>query len=83
MATTAAFADYLRDKEEVRSVLKEAEQEKNFLYLRVLVSDYRAGPLRKGAGAVLVGHVKGRARELGKKRVFLDCFGGNGSQLVK
>jgi hypothetical protein len=83
MVTTAVFTDYLRDKEEVKSVLEEAEQEKNFLYVRALVSDYRAGPLRKGAGAALVHHVKGRARELGKRSVFLDCFGGNGGQLVK
>jgi hypothetical protein len=83
MVTTAVFADYLREKDEVKSILEEAEQAKDFIYLRALISDYRAGPLRKGVGTALVEHMKDRAKELGKKSIFLDCFGGNEGQLVK
>ncbi|OJD13746.1 hypothetical protein AJ78_05824 [Emergomyces pasteurianus Ep9510] len=83
MVTTTAFSHYLNDKEEMKSILEEAEREKKFIYLSALVSDYRAGPLRKGAGAALIEHAKHRARKLGKKTIFLDCFGGNGGHLVK
>jgi len=79
----AVFTSYLRDREELRGVLAEAEGKRNFLFFKALVSDYRAGPLRKGAGAALIEYVRRRAGELGKECVYLDCFGGNGGKLVK
>ncbi|OAX85183.1 hypothetical protein ACJ72_00450 [Emergomyces africanus] len=83
LVTTAVFVNYVCDAEEARSIVEEAQQEKSFIYIRALVSDYRAGPLRKGAGAALIEHAKVKAREQGKKSIFVDCFGGNGSLLVK
>jgi hypothetical protein len=83
MVTTDVFNGYLRDMEELRSVVEEAERKKDFLFVRLLVGDYRAGPARKGAGAALVERVRRRAGELGKKSVYVDCWGGNGGRLVK
>jgi hypothetical protein len=83
MVTTDVFNGYLRDMEGLRSVVEEAERKKDFLFVKLLVSDYRAGRARKGAGAALVERVSRRAGELGKKSVFVDCWGGNGGTLVK
>jgi hypothetical protein len=83
MVTTDVFNGYLRDMEGLRSVVEEAERKKDFLFVKLLVSDYRAGQARKGAGAALVERVRRRAGELGKKSVYVDCWGGNGGKLVK
>lgn len=74
------WPQYVREIEHIAPV---AEGEKDFGYLHLLVSDYRAGELRRGAGAALVEEVKERARARGKGRLWVDCWAGNGRKLVR
>lgn len=53
------------------------------MYLEVLISDFRTGPARKGAGAVLLQKVKEYAVSKGATKLYLDCFAGNDENLVK
>lgn len=74
------WPQYVREIEHIAPV---AEEEKDWGYLHYLVSDYRAGELRRGAGAALVEEVKERARARGKASLWVDCWAGNGRKLVR
>ena len=58
------------------------EGEKNWVYVHILISDYRAGKWRKGGGAALMEEVKERAKMRGFERLWVDCWAGNGRKLV-
>lgn len=55
----------------------------NWACVYVLISDFRAGAKRKGAGAALVAEAAERARARGKGTLFVDCWAGNGRKLVR
>ena len=74
------WPDYMREPEHLADVVKE---EKNWAYLHLLISDYRAGEFRKGAGAALVEKAKARAKARGKGRLYVDCWAGNDRKLVR
>lgn len=56
--------------------------EDSWAYLHILISDYRAGERRKGAGAALIAEARARAKARGIKRMYVDCWAGNGRKLV-
>lgn len=69
--------------EYVHSVLPEQDEKEPFVYLSYLLSDRRTGEISKGAGSFLIEHAKSVVKELGIKRICLDCWRGNGEKLVK
>lgn len=74
------WPEYMREPEHLAPVVKE---EKNWAYLHLLISDYRARGWRRGAGAALVEEVKARARARGRDRLWVDCWAGNDRKLVR
>lgn len=81
-ALTSEFAAYVLAQEHLKPLVASAIESADFFYLSVLVSDFRAGELRRGAGGVLMGRVREYARRKGKKAVWCDCWAGNGGKLV-
>ncbi|EXJ80120.1 hypothetical protein A1O1_08262 [Capronia coronata CBS 617.96] len=69
-------AEYARD------ILPENDDNDPFIYLLYLLSDRRTAPYGKGAGAALISHAKDEARNLGLRRICLDCWRGNDNKLV-
>ncbi|KAK1753898.1 hypothetical protein QBC47DRAFT_32015 [Echria macrotheca] len=74
------LSPYLLEASALDHVTKTA---KNYLFMYVLVTDFRAGALRKGVGAALVQYAKAWAEELGKDVFYVDCWGGNDGKLIK
>lgn len=77
------LTDYLKECEVFKPEIGAAMERGDYVFLKVLVSDYRAGPLRKGAGATLVQAIRDYVKEVGKKTVYVDCYAGNDGGLVK
>ncbi|KAI8935116.1 hypothetical protein NX059_007710 [Plenodomus lindquistii] len=80
---TGSFPGYVLDQVNLAGLARDASQRGDFIYLSVLVSDFRIGAVRRGAGGVLLQRVKQYAREIGKVAVYLDCWAGNGGGLVR
>ena len=55
----------------------------DFLFLEILVTDYRTGPLRKGAGAAFIKWLAEDTKKSGITSVWVDCYAGNDRGLVK
>ncbi|KAF7532483.1 hypothetical protein G7054_g7905 [Neopestalotiopsis clavispora] len=71
--------------EDAWKLIRDAEAEDpNVMYLEVLISDFRTpGAYRKGSGKALVAKIKEFAVARGARTLYLDCFAGNGGNLVK
>ncbi|KAH0598460.1 hypothetical protein MHUMG1_03758 [Metarhizium humberi] len=69
---------HITEREEMKP---EADQAKQFIFLEVLISDYRTTPLHKGAGAALIEAAKRRGREKNKDALYVDCWAGNDGKL--
>ncbi|KAL0935418.1 acetyltransferase [Colletotrichum truncatum] len=67
----------------VDGIRAELEGREDFVFLDVLVTDYRAGELRKGAGEVLMKKAGEFGVERGKKVLYLDAWSGNERKLVR
>ncbi|ETS74850.1 hypothetical protein PFICI_13334 [Pestalotiopsis fici W106-1] len=80
---TGWWPTYFQDFEQTKQLIKEADAEGGVMYLEVLISDFRTGSHRKGAGGALVAKIKEYALSQGAKTMYLDCFAGNGGLLVK
>lgn len=76
------FPSYVAERQNLEASVRTAVERADYLYLSVMISDFRAGALRKGAGAVLAQRVKQYAMEKGKAAVYCDCWAGNGEKLV-
>lgn len=76
------FPSYVVERQNLEVSVRAAVERDDYLYLSVMISDFRAGYLRKGAGAVLAQRVKQYAIEKGKAAVYCDCWTGNGEKLV-
>ncbi|OAL47293.1 hypothetical protein IQ07DRAFT_590145 [Pyrenochaeta sp. DS3sAY3a] len=81
-ALTGEFAAYVLAQEHLKPLVAGAIESADFLYLSVLVSDFRAGEMRRGAGGALMAQVRAYARGRGKRAVWCDCWAGNGGKLV-
>jgi GNAT superfamily N-acetyltransferase len=64
-------------------VLAKADAEENPIYLEVLISDFRTGASRKGAGAALTERAKQYCKARGAKALYLDCWSGNDGNLCR
>lgn len=59
------------------------EDEGGWVYLEILVSDFRTGEWRQGGGAALVQRVRAEAVERGFGGVYVDCWAGNKGGLIR
>ena len=58
-----SFPSYVAQQENLGTRIRAATERADYLYLFVLVTDFRTGALRKGAGAALAQRVRQYARE--------------------
>ncbi|KAF2968370.1 hypothetical protein GQX73_g5231 [Xylaria multiplex] len=65
------------------AIRKELDGTRDYLYLEALITDFRTGPWRKGAGAALIEYARQYCREKGKPILYGDCYSGNNRKLVK
>ncbi|KAL2878677.1 Kinesin- motor protein [Colletotrichum sp. CLE4] len=71
-------AQFKQDK-----IRAELEGKRNFVYLDVVVTDFRAGRHRKGAGEALVRRAKEYGVEKGMQVLYVDAWAGNEKKLNK
>ncbi|KAF2853075.1 hypothetical protein T440DRAFT_552889 [Plenodomus tracheiphilus IPT5] len=77
-----SFPSYILEQPNLEALVQKAVERADCIYLGALVSDFRVGVLRKGAGSVLLQRVKQYALETGTAAVYLDCWAGNEEGLV-
>ncbi|KAK6201925.1 hypothetical protein LQW54_009239 [Pestalotiopsis sp. IQ-011] len=74
---------YFKQFDHLQKLVEGEDAAGGVMYLEVLISDFRTGSARKGAGAVLLHKVKEYAVAKGATKLYLDCFAGNDGNLVK
>ncbi|KAI0183677.1 hypothetical protein EV127DRAFT_446288 [Xylaria flabelliformis] len=83
MLSEGLYPHYMRQHFEKESIKKELDGTKDYIYVEALITDYRAGPWRKGSGAALLEYSRRFCQERGKRILYLDAWAGNGRKLVK
>ncbi|KAI1748030.1 acetyltransferase [Xylaria castorea] len=83
MLSEGLYPQYMRLHFDKDLIKKELDGTKDYIYVEALITDYRAGPWRKGAGAALLEHSQKYCRERGQRILYLDAYAGNGRKLVK
>ncbi|KAH8161540.1 hypothetical protein CIB48_g6717 [Xylaria polymorpha] len=83
MLSEGLYPHYLRPHFEKDSIRKALDGTKDYIYVEALITDYRAGPWRKGAGAALLEHAQRFCRERGQRILYLDAYAGNDRKLLK
>ncbi|KAI1849130.1 hypothetical protein JX266_005091 [Neoarthrinium moseri] len=74
--------DYIKVHEHLKPIFEQADAEGAAFYVDFLISDFRTGDARKGAGAALIRKLKEYSVSRGAKSLFLDCWDGNGRSLL-
>ncbi|KAH6657089.1 hypothetical protein BKA67DRAFT_532319 [Truncatella angustata] len=74
---------YIEKFEELKPIVDEANARGASFYLEALISDFRTGKARKGAGRALMQAIRDYSISRGAKELFLDCWAGNSGNLVK
>ncbi|KAI1361644.1 acetyltransferase [Xylaria arbuscula] len=64
-------------------VKKELDGTQDYFYLEGLITDFRAGAWRKGAGAALINYARQFCRDKGQRILYADAFSGNDRKLVQ
>ncbi|KAI0392082.1 acetyltransferase [Xylariaceae sp. FL0594] len=85
MISRGIFPSYMRLQFDRHPAVKEAllEGKDDYVYLEGLITDFRTGPWRKGAGSALIAHCREYCRENGIKTIYLDGYSGNDRVLPK
>lgn len=73
---------HIRNQFQIDGIGDELDGKEDFLFLDVVVTDYRAGELRKGAGEALIGRSREFGAEKGRRALYLDAWSGNEGRLV-
>lgn len=76
------WPEHLKAHENTKAIFEKANAQ-GACYLDILISDFRTGTARKGAGAALIHRAKDYSVSRGLKVLYLDCWSGNGGNLVK
>jgi len=58
-------------------------ENRDFMWMEILITDFRAGLYRKGAGAALISQVKEYARRIGRRYLWVHCWAGNDGKLAR
>ncbi|EFQ25621.1 acetyltransferase [Colletotrichum graminicola] len=74
---------HVKSQFHVDAIRAELEGKEGFVYLDVLVTDFRTGHERQGAGEALVKQARDYGLERGAKTLYLDAWAGNGRKLVE
>ncbi|KAK2023358.1 acetyltransferase [Colletotrichum zoysiae] len=74
---------HVKSQFHVDAIRAELEGREGFVYLDVLVTDFRTGGHRKGAGEALVKQARDYGLERGAKTLYVDAWAGNGRKLVE
>ncbi|KAI0813256.1 acetyltransferase [Xylaria sp. FL0064] len=64
-------------------IKKELDGTREYVYCEALITDFRTGPWRKGAGAALLEHARRFCKEKGKPILYVDCYAGNDGKLIR
>jgi hypothetical protein len=64
-------------------IRQELEGKKDYVYLEALITDFRAGSWRRGAGAALIQHAQEYCLQKSKPTLYVDSWAGNNKKLVK
>ncbi|KAI3325162.1 acetyltransferase [Xylariaceae sp. AK1471] len=83
MLSEGKYPPYVGLYADKNTVGKELSGTQDYVYLDGLITDYRTGPWRKGAGAALIEHCRQYCRERGKPILYLDGYSGNDRKLVR
>ncbi|KAI3322491.1 acetyltransferase [Xylariaceae sp. AK1471] len=83
MLSEGLFPQYMRAHFDKDSIKKELDGTKDYIYLEALITDYRTGSWRRGAGAALIEHARRFCRERRKQIIYVDAYAGNGRKLVQ
>ncbi|KAM0263052.1 hypothetical protein ACHAQJ_001431 [Trichoderma viride] len=87
LAVGAAFVrekwwpGYVKAHDSTKSIIENADGAS--FYVEFLITDFRTGTARKGAGAALLQRARAYSVSRGAKALYLDCWAGNGGGLVK
>ncbi|KAI0403810.1 acetyltransferase [Xylaria palmicola] len=73
---------YIKAGDSTKSIVVNANADGTFCYVDFLISDFRTGTARKGAGAALLQSARAYALSRGAKALYVDCWGGNGGKLA-
>ncbi|GKT43061.1 uncharacterized protein ColSpa_03242 [Colletotrichum spaethianum] len=74
---------HVKSQFHVDAIRTELQGNEGFVYLDVLVTDFRTGHHRKGAGEALVRKAKDYGLEKKMKVLYVDAWAGNGRKLVE
>ncbi|KAK2044540.1 hypothetical protein LZ31DRAFT_282372 [Colletotrichum somersetense] len=74
---------HVKSQSHVDAIRAELDGREGFVYLDVLVTDFRTGGHRKGAGEALVKQARDYGLERGAKTLYVDAWAGNGRKLVE
>ncbi|KZL86096.1 kinesin motor domain-containing protein [Colletotrichum incanum] len=74
---------HIKSQFQVDAIRTELKGNEGFVYLDVLVTDFRTGHHRKGAGEALVRQAKDYGLKKGMKTLYVDAWAGNGMKLVE
>ncbi|KAI0098917.1 acetyltransferase [Nemania sp. FL0031] len=77
------YPEYLVPHFDKEVIKKELDGTSEYVYLEALITDFRTGPWRKGAGAALIERAREYCREKGKRIMYCDSYAGNDRKLVK
>ncbi|GAP84564.1 putative kinesin motor domain-containing protein [Rosellinia necatrix] len=82
MLSHGMYPHYLGPHFDKEPIKKELDGTSAYVYLEALITDYRAGPWRKGAGAALIEHARRYCLEKSLHILYGDCYAGNDRKLV-
>jgi len=84
MVNEDRFDEHLKTCQQLEVEIAAAETKK-FLFLKVVLTDFRecAAKYRAGAGARMIDYVKEYAQLKGKEALYLDCWSGGSRSLKK
>lgn len=78
------FPGYIQRQTHFHSLIEEAKQKGKWLYIEVMISDFRAPDTsRKGVGTALLDHIREFARQQSAHKIFVDAWSGSGEKLVR
>ncbi|KAJ8121954.1 hypothetical protein ONZ43_g1724 [Nemania bipapillata] len=83
MLSEGIYPPYIGQTFHKEPIKKALDGTSDYVYLEALITDFRTGLWRKGAGAALIEYSRKFCLERGKQTIYVDCYAGNDGKLVK